>query len=160
MSNLLLAFILTINLAFFAVVLLFFFRLRMDFVEFRAFLDSIYQKAVSFTQPIDDKTPSPLEQHVQLMAYQAGKAIASEVKTTIMGKLSGISRAAGAAESELAGNEIVNAAPGLAGLLPAKTFKNNKLMGFLSLIAPLLGGNHGNGSNDNPGLSSGSRYKF
>jgi len=152
LTNLLLTAVLLILLLFLGLafaLLVYFQRLRRRFVAF-------------VTAP-DEKTPSEFAEIVGTIGHTLGHAAAVEIKTTIMGKISGESRLGEAIAKQV----VQSSQPGLAGLVEAiprnARRKNAGIFEFLvdrfgpallpNLTGPPGGGQGGNHTNDTSGAS-------
>jgi len=95
-----------------------------------------------FVLPAKPGEPSPLGLWIDNVSHTAGHAIALEVKTTLMGKASAVSRQTAAIEGDIV-EDVAHAQPGMSGLLGAFPTLNKRLRrnpGLLELAAPLLAG--------------------
>lgn len=104
----------------------------------------------------EEGKPSNFGILVDSIASSAGRALALEVKTTIMGKLSGISRGEKAVEGAIAQDSLPGGIMSLIQSMPSLNKLVSKNPGLLTLAANALSGlvarTHsgapGNGSND------------
>lgn len=103
-----------------------------------------YREFESFITPPEEGKPSPLAQFVDAASVIAARAIAAQVKTTIMGFVSGAARASAAVEGDIV--EAKAQQFGLGAILesmPAlkKTLRRNPGLADLAIskLGPMLG---------------------
>ena len=103
------------------------------------------------TSPGQD-LPSPLAQTINLMAARAGQSIAMEVKTTLMGKSSGVARQEQALQGALF-EDIANQQMPIAGALMQSFPKLGKLVSknpqLLDIAMGLMASREGRSGNGN-----------
>lgn len=111
----------------------------------RSFIYEIY----GLLSPIDEKTPSPFATFVDNAGHAAGHAMAMELKTTLMGKVSGDARLEQAINSDVAQDALSGANPLLGTLLDQfpslkkRAFKNPGVVDYLlSKLAQSPGGSN------------------
>lgn len=166
MTNLFLVFILLCSIAILACLI----GLLVAIKSLSTFIDSIYSQFVGFINSPGDDKPSEFARLTNTIAHTAGQAIAQEVKTTIMGKMSGDARKLKAIEGDIAMDGLAESAPQLAGLLDAspnlrkRVAKNPGLIGWAAQYLPglmggLAGGSGGQTVNQG-GTSTPPRFKL
>tara|TARA_Y100000310_G_scaffold303899_1_gene342603 strand:+ start:200 stop:595 length:396 start_codon:yes stop_codon:yes gene_type:complete len=112
----------------------------------------------SLLLPLGENQPSPLATWVEASAHSQGRAIATEIKTTLMGQASGRARLQTAIEGDMAQDALTVNNPLVAGLLESfptvkkRALKNPGVIDFL--INKLASGSGGsqppnNGPTDN-----------
>jgi hypothetical protein len=132
--------------AFFAILLAF-------YVTYRLVMPKIVENVARFVSSPDGTQPSQLALIVESAARSAGRAIAMEVKTTIMGKASVASRQETALMADMATDAINNANPILGTALDMfptvkkRLTKNPALLEGLMGMLSKSGALGGNGSN-------------
>jgi hypothetical protein len=157
--NLLLTGILLVNLMVFGCLVA-------AFVYFRRLRSQITDIIVDFVTPPDEKSPSKLGIAIANISHIAGHAIAVEVKTTIMGKLSGESRLASGIEGDIVDAAMENSQPALLGLLDSvpglkkRLIKNPALAGFIMSKLGNIMQPSGSVAGSNGHTSSGPKFKL
>lgn len=154
---------LTLNLilTFFGVFFAINIALLITFVrKYQAIKSSFY----SFITSTDENTPSPFAQVFDTLSHTAGHAIAMEVKTTIMGKMSGDARLEKAIASDIAKDQLEANHPLASGLLEQfpslkkRAIKNPAVLEFLANMIDRLPKNSQGQSNWSAGNGH-SNYK-
>lgn len=130
--------------------------LALGFVLIRSVYRSAINTVRDFVTAPDENTQSPLSQTVESAGHVAGRAIALEIKTMIMGRNSGESRAEQAALTSIAEDEAAKSSPLLAGALSLfgkrgknALLKNPALMGFVTQKLASMGNNQSSGHSSN-----------
>jgi len=104
----------------------------------------IWREIVSFITPRAENEESPLAVVLDAVSHRAGQAVAMEVKTTFMGKESGLKRGEQAVAGDLAMDLAADQQPLIAGLLDGFPTLKKRLLknpALISAALSLLGGN-------------------
>lgn len=107
----------------------------------------------TFITPEGENQESPLGVALDLVARRFGLAVAMEVKTTFMGKESGLKRGEAAVAGDIAMDLMASSQPLIAGLLEGFPTLKKRLLknpGLVGAALSLLGGN-GKGGGVAPG---------
>lgn len=131
-----------------------FWYLYRRFLKFKA-------EIVEFVTSPDEKTPSKFAILVDTMSARAGYAIAMQIKTSLMGKTSGVSKAENAVEQAIVEDNVASHNP-LAGALLSSFPRLGRLIKrhpeYIDLAMPFL--NNVAQSRGNGGAVSASQPKF
>ncbi len=103
-----------------------------------------WREIVSFITPRAENEESPLAVVLDALAHRAGQAVAMEVKTTFMGKESGLKRGERAVAGDVAMDLVGQEQPLIAGLLEGFPTLKKRLLknpGLIGAALSLLGGN-------------------
>ena len=114
----------------------------------------VREEIINFVSAPDDKTPSPLASFIEAASHTAGHTIAIEVKTTLMGKVSGVTRAVQGEMIDMVDENLQNTNPLLAAI---SGMMGKRSKGKLLPILAALAGNMKSGNNGNNG--SGETYR-
>jgi hypothetical protein len=106
MSNLILTFLLLVNVTLLTLVLVFFNRISI-----------IKRQITSFITPESDGKPSPLANSIEAISEIFGRSITAQIKTSLMGVESGLIRGEKAVNKAIADDSLRMANPLIAGLL-------------------------------------------
>lgn len=107
---------------------------------------------------------SPLATILESLARSAGHSIALEVKTTLMGKISGASRLEAGVMSDIASDVMTDQSPLLSGLLDSmpslkkRLIKNPQLVGSIMGMMQKVTGGQAVGPGNVPGPITGSGH--
>jgi len=104
----------------------------------------IRRQLTSFITPMAENEESPLALVLDALAHRAGQAVAMEVKTTFMGKESGLKRGERAVAGDVAMDLVGQEQPLIAGLLEGFPTLKRRLLknpGLIGAALSLLGGN-------------------
>jgi hypothetical protein len=115
-----------------------------------------YREVMKFVSPGPENAPSQLAVLIDTIAHSSGQAIAMEVKTTLMGKASGLARSENAAVGEIVEDQLAAHVPLASLLLNALPGKLKKtIMRNPDLIQSILSkiGTPGPGSNGSKEVS-------
>jgi hypothetical protein len=115
---------------------------------------SAKQRFVQFVTSPEEGKPSEFSQVISAMGYELGHSAAIEIKTTIMGAKSGISKAV---QGELI-DQAAGGQPAIGGLLSALGAKNKKSILNHPLAQMLLGNLINKGMPGNQDSQSGSNH--
>lgn len=103
-----------------------------------------WREVVLFVSPVAENEESPLGVALDALAHRVGQAVAVEVKTTLMGKESGLKRAENAVAAGITQDILAEKQPVLAGILSGfPTLKKTLLKnpGLVGAALNLLSGN-------------------
>ncbi len=130
----------------------------------------VYRDIVKFITPQAENQPSPIAQIAFSLMHEMGASAAMEIKTTLLGKSSGESRAEQAVMTEMVQGAVSSQSPMLGAALESfpklrkMVGKHPELLFAVQSALSKLGGGGGNGSaNPAVGQASGtvdSPYKF
>ena len=114
-----------------------------------------WREIVSFITPRAENEESPLALVLDSLAHRTGQAVAMEVKTTFMGKESGLKRGERAVAGDLAMDLVGDRQPLIAGLLEGFPTLKKRLLKNPSLIGAALSLLGGNGKGGGPAPAGG-----
>ena len=124
-------------------------------------INEVIDDVRTFVSPAGENTPSPLASTIDTASKIAGHAIALEVKTTLMGKVSGASRLADAVRTDVQGDVVAQQMPLMGEILeqsPSLRRRLGKSPGLMELLLQygpqLLGGRFQSGRQSGNGKSS------
>jgi hypothetical protein len=106
MSNLILTFLLLVNVTLLTLVLVFFNRISI-----------IKRQITSFITPESDGKPSPLANSIEAISEIFGRSITAQIKTTLMGVESGLVRGSKSVDKAIAEDALRMSNPLISGLL-------------------------------------------
>lgn len=121
-----------------------------------------WQGIVSFVSPRAENQESPLALVLDATAQRIGQAAAMEIKTTLMGKESGLKRGERAVAGDVAMDMAAESQPLLAGLLEGFPTLKKRLLKNPALIGAalgLLGGNKQGGGTAPVGGGGGGNHQ-
>jgi len=107
-----------------------------------------WREVVSFVTPLAENQESPLGLVMDDMAQKMGHATAMEVKTTFMGKESGLKRGEQAVAGDMAVDLVADQYPLLAGVLDGFPTLKKRLLknpGLIGAALSVLGGKNNGG---------------
>lgn len=114
-----------------------------------------WRQIVSFITPAAENQESPLAVVLDALAQRVGHSIAVEVKTTLLGKESGLKRGEQAVAGDVAMDLLGQEKPLLAGLLEGFPTLKKRLLKNPGLIGAALGLLGGNGKGGGPAPAGG-----
>lgn len=121
-----------------------------------------WRQVVAFITPRAENEESPLGITLDAVAHRMGQAVAMEVKTTFMGKESGLKRGEAAVAGDVAMDVMAGEQPLIAGLLEGFPTLKKRLLKNPSLIGAalnLLGGNGKSGGGAPTGGGGGGNHQ-
>ena len=138
------------------------------FVAWRFICDKITSTITDFVSSPGPGVQSPLSQAIEAASKAAGHSIAMEVKTTLMGKASVVSKQESGIIEAIASDQMEAQQPLISGLLDTmpslkkKLLKNPALLSSLAgLFQPTTTGSHQTaGSGGHQSTGSGPRFNF
>jgi hypothetical protein len=144
MMNLLLIAILLILVVMSTVFTLLAVKIKRKYERTESFFVEAYLKAAELFIPAKAGEPAPLAAMAISYIHYAGQAFATEIKTSLMGKMSGSARLEQAVEGEVqvaamaAGNPLLNALLQVSPALSKRLSKNPALASFVMQAAGKL----------------------